>query len=321
MSRLAPGEGRASRPLTEHYWETQLRAADTLAVAYGDRYRSSYVWIGALAFLALAGAGLSTMLPHGLELALVGGEVLALALIGALVFLNFFYSWHEKWISYRLLAELCRKQHILTALGRTLRNAEVLRISADLGDGAHAPPHDLWVAWCFLATSRAAPFPLGSLAVAKPEALALARDLCEEQIAYHQSRGARNHKANKRIAEFGEGCFAATLAFGALKLASTYEEAGTLVGLSGAIGAALSAASGAFVGLRAYSEFSLLARQSAHMLRVLKATQAELAALSIDEPRSGEELGRIMTDLTESMMQDVTGWAQLFRIKTLEAGG
>jgi hypothetical protein len=37
--------------------------------------------------------------------------------------------------------------------------------------------------------------------------------------------------------------------------------------------------------------------------------------------RDRRELGRAMYALTITMMQDVGGWARLYRIKTLEAGG
>jgi hypothetical protein len=144
--------------------------------------------------------------------------------------------------------------------------------------------------------------------------------LCAEQTAYHSTRGDRNKKASALVGLVGEVSFVATLVFGALRFASVFVDKLTLVAWSGTIGACLSAASGAFVGIKAYSEFSLLTRQSTHMLRVLKETEAELATVEEDEPLASKELGRIMDGLTLSMMQDVAGWAQLFRLKTLEAG-
>ena len=72
--------------------------------------------------------------------------------------------------------------------------------------------------------------------------------------------------------------------------------------------------------MRAYSEFSLLVRQSTHMLRVMKETGEEFEALDIDQPLASRDLGRKMYALAILMLNDVRGWAQLFGIKTLEAG-
>ncbi len=78
--------------------------------------------------------------------------------------------------------------------------------------------------------------------------------------------------------------------------------------------------SGAFVGIRAYSEFSLLARESTHMLGALRDASAGLDAIDVDEPLASHELGRTLFALTTAMMQDIAGWAQLFRVKNVEFG-
>jgi len=49
-------------------------------------------------------------------------------------------------------------------------------------------------------------------------------------------------------------------------------------------GAVLSAITAALVGVRAYSEFAILARQSRHMLRVLKEASREIERLPIAHP-------------------------------------
>src|SRR5208283_395997 len=79
--RLAPASTRAER-----YWDALYNGADGFAIAYGDRYRASYIWIAALAFVALGGAALSTSMSRGAQLLIVGTEILALLLILALVF-------------------------------------------------------------------------------------------------------------------------------------------------------------------------------------------------------------------------------------------
>ncbi len=311
----------------EHWWRSFYSFADAFSDGYGDRYRSSYVLIAGLAFLALAMAALGTALPQGFELFIGGVEIFALGAIAVLVIMNHLHRWHEKWISYRLFAELCRKQYVLASIGRSLPGAEVTRVSLDAmeiheGGETHLP-REAWVAWYFAAALRAAPFVVGSLAAAKGHALAMARSLAAEQIAYHRVRCARNKAASHAIGRIGELLFFLTVLAGAAKLFSLFAlgEQRTLIAISASLGALLSAASGAFVGVRAYSEFSLLVRQSTHMLRLMKEAEAEFSAIDLDAPLASRDLGRRMYALVVLMMNDVRGWAQLFGIKTLEAGG
>lgn len=126
--------------------------------------------------------------------------------------------------------------------------------------------------------------------------------------------------AGRRIGQFGEICFMLTAGAGSWKVYSLFRSHTTAIAWSTMLGACFSAASGAFVGVRAYSEFPLFVQQSTHMLRILKEASAELGAIEIDQPLASRELGRTMHGLAISMMQDVSGWMQLFRIKALEAG-
>jgi len=346
MDLLAPAVGGASPGLApactraEKFWDRLRDAADGFAMAYGDRYRSSYVWIAALAFFALVAA--ATALPQPAEPFLSGGEFVALVVILLLVFASIWDRWHEKWISYRLLAELCRKQYVLSSLGRALPNSAVFQIACDsFRTGEPSPdseafgfvgapskeqeneqplPRDSWVAWYFSASQRAAPLPLGSYAKLKPAALKLALSLCNEQEDYHKKRGGRYEKANRRIGFARDALYLATLVFGFVKFVFICQDQSRMFDGSDALGAGFSAGAGALVGVKAYSEFSALERQSSNMLRLLEATRAELFRLDAGAPLAGKELGRVMDELTLSMMQDVSGWTQLFRFKTLEAG-
>lgn len=316
----------------EKWWDKFLHPADQFSIDYCDRYRSSYVWTALFAFVALtlagAGAAFASDLPHEWEISFVVLELISLACILALVISNHRHRWHEKWISYRLLAELCRKQYVLSSIGRTLLGPEVFRMSFDAietirGAGATdgALLRDAWLAWYFSAAQRAAPFPRGSFATLKPRACALARSLADEQIAYHEVRKARSERASEFVTRWALRGFVLTLALVSLKFAAQFYEHRTIIVRSAAFGIFFSAAfSGALVGIRAYAEFSLLARQSAHMLRVLTEARAELDAIDVDEPLASRELGRALEGLAISMMEDVAGWAQFFRVKTLEAG-
>jgi hypothetical protein len=322
------GAARVEQSRLERWWEELYACADKFSIGYGDRYRSSYVLIAILAFVAVAAAAFGSALSHdGFELLVGGLELFALAGIAALVLANHVYRWHEKWISYRLLAELFRKQSVLSMIGRSLPASEVVQMALDAVEekesGETAPeklPRKAWVAWYFTAASRAAPVLAGTFAEANTRALAAAQSLANEQTEYHRTRRARNKAASRRIGQFGEICFLLTAVAGSWKVYSLFGSRTTAIAWSTMLGACFSAASGAFVGVRAYSEFPLLVQQSTHMLRIMKDAMAELGAIEIDQPLASRELGRTMHGLAISMMQDVSGWMQLFRIKALEAG-
>jgi len=314
----------ANRP--ENWWVQYYEPADQFSIGYGERYRSSYVLIAILAFLALAAAALDGLLPERLECFVGIFEICALAGIAVLVLANHMHRWHERWISYRLLAELCRKQYMLSSIGQTLPGYEVSRISLDAAepreeDGAREKlPREAWVAWYFAAALRAAPFLTGSMAVEKPQALELAQSLISQQNGYHSARRNRDNAASRRIERFGEICFSLTVVLVCVKVVSLFAGHSTTLVWSAMLAACFTAASGAFVGIKAYSEFSLLVQQSTHMLRTLKEARTELGAIDIDKPLASRDLGRAMFGFATAMMHDVSGWAQLFRIKTLEAG-
>lgn len=283
--------------------------------------------IAILAFVAIAAAALGSALPHDFEIVVGVLEIFALVGIAALVLASHVHRWHEKWISYRLLAELFRKQCLLSMIGRSLPASEVIQMALDAVEekesGETAPeklPRKAWVAWYFTAASRAAPVLAGTFAEANTRALAAAQSLANEQTEYHRTRRARNKAASRRIGQFGEICFLLTAVAGSWKVYSMFGSRTTAIAWSTMLGACFSAASGAFVGVRAYSEFPLLVQQSTHMLRIMKDAMAELGAIEIDQPLASRELGRTMHGLAISMMQDVSGWMQLFRIKALEAG-
>ena len=327
MAAVAPALAGAPRPLPtssiigEAYWRQLHEAPDRLAKAYADRYRSSYVLIALLAFIALGAGAVTGDQGVGVSLIVAVLEVVAVMAITALVTLNQSRRWHERWITYRLLAELCRKQYALAALGRSLPGSDVSQLASDADDGGSAP-RDVWVAWYFLAALRAAPFPIGGMDEAKRRALEVGRSLIDEQCRYHEARKDRSERAGDRIKVGSELFFGATIGFAIAKAFAVYFQLDFTLQTLVMIGAFLSAGAGALVGIRAYSEFSLLARQSAHMLHALKIARRdfEAAGIAIDRPLSSKQLGQVLYLTAAVMMQDITGWAQLFRIKNIEAG-
>lgn len=323
---LAPPGDTPTRPLPpqndiQQYWAGRYARADALSVAYGDKYRSSYVLIILLAFLTFCisiGGGVFRC-----EAIKVGLELATLLCVGCLVWENHVQGWQERWIAYRLVAELCRKQIMLAHLGRTLPGTDVNRVTFEsaIEPDLSALPREAWVSWYYLALLRAAPSPQTSAALAKRRAFDAGRGLVLEQGAYHHRRQQRAGTADRRLARYSDMFFVVTVAGLTVVLALLLP-----AGLHGpakwieTMAVVFSAASAAFVGLRAYAEFALLAQQSRRMEKIMTDITAELDNLDIEAPLASLDLGTILQRLAGLMMQDVSGWAQLFRLKAVEAG-
>ena len=199
------------------WWQGFYADATDRAGAYADRYRSSYVAIFVLGAWALSFAvlGLAADCLHWWMAVL---ELASFGLILGLVHANHWHHWHQRWIEYRLLAELCRKQQALSRLGWSLAAWEVRRMAQS---GTRVPPRVAWAAWFFNAAMRAAPLPRGELsgaAVAAIRATVLAAPV-EEQRRYHRDRALRSLRAGQLFGYAGEGLFLVTLAIVVVKLA------------------------------------------------------------------------------------------------------
>ena len=306
----------------EIWWQKYYAIADECSLAYRDRYRSSYVLIALLAILALSLAALASLFDVFGHRATIIAEIVVLFLISVLVILNYVLRWHERWISYRLLAEICRKQRVLSGLGFCLPRSEVTRLALEgrESDEPEQLPHEAWVAWYFSAVQRAAPPLIGAFSGLKRHSLAVGESLIAEQTAYHDSRRTKDRRVGHRLTRASEIFFGLTFCLSVAKLAVLTPHTTETVEILSVAGAVVSAMSGAFVGIRAYSEFSLLARESTHMLGALRDASAELDEIDVDEPLASHELGRTLFALTTAMMQDIAGWAQLFRVKNVEFG-
>ena len=104
----------------EIWWDRLYTRTDALSNAYGDRYRSSYVLILGSAALTVSATALGSSFPERLGSLAAIVEFLGVCGILVLVIANHLHRWHERWIAYRLLAELCRKQRFLAPLARSL---------------------------------------------------------------------------------------------------------------------------------------------------------------------------------------------------------
>jgi hypothetical protein len=321
LARKGEAEGR----LEDAYWAPIYRPPDALASAYADRYRSTYTYVFALAALALTLAALSLAMEawgvDGPIWPIAAGEFACLAAILALATRNYVGRWHERWIGYRVLAELTRKQQALAALGWTLPSREITQAAATGSEPAS------WISWYFDAAIRAAPPANGSLTSPQLKTVQnrIYHSLVAGQIAYHTDRAAASKRAALVLLVLGEICFFLTLLAIATKLglfiwAGPPRAHAAVVGL-GLVAAVLPAGSAAAFAMRSYAEFEVLADQSERMTELLTALENRLhSQTDVVWKLASQDLAADLFHLTSAMLADVTGWAQLFRMKSVETG-
>jgi hypothetical protein len=223
-------------------------------------------------------------------------------------------EWHERSIDYRILAELYRKQQTLAAVGWTLPYGSVAQLE-DMEGLA-------WVCWLFAAMQRAAPLPHGDVISAKEHEPG--RDevqaLITEQLRYHGDRARRSLKVATTFERLGRETVIFVLVCVVLKLLLEWRSRNEALVLSlGLLATVLPGVSAAFVGLRSYAEWQLLAEQSHHMITLLKQARQRVGRLDLSRPSVSQDLGAETLAVATLMLQDLEGWGRLFRGKAMEA--
>jgi hypothetical protein len=348
MAQQNTRPAKIAKPITNAvalYWHDRYVHADRLAGQYANRYRSGYTWTFLFATLSVlfgavgliiagappgslpapfsaAGSQVSALLFGVLELVMI-------CLVLAIVIFGIRGDWHEHSIEYRILAELYRKQQALGPLGWTLPITEIGQLTdpqdGSNGHAAAAQDRGAWVGWLFAAMQRAAPLPTGTLdAAEKPELHEMIeKDFIAEQIDYHAARKIANHRAGRTLSLCGDLGFFAVLLIVILKLPTEVwaDNQHNWIALLGLAATILPAITAAFVGIRAYAEVPLLEVQSHHTGAALTVAMRRVQRLNMARPFAAQELGAEAADVATLMLQDLEGWARLFRVKALEAGG
>jgi hypothetical protein len=332
------------------YWYDHYRPADARAGEYAARYRSTYVWLFLLATLVLAFATTAAV-THGHEQLRPLGIVMTVFELGTLILIGMFVraairgEWHERFIEYRLLAELCRKQQFLAPLGRAvslvavrrmvlreMENAKTERVPTDAEAGeAEMRARAAWVAWLFAAWERAAPLPVEYIAKSLDEIVRtqVLDGLIDEQLRYHQGRADMSERADETFFRIGQESFIAVgvcvmvklLVQGvALFIPAAEQLQGweifylTLTWLA----IVLPAVSAAALGIRSYAELQLLAEQSHHMLQELLHAKRRINRINLTRALAAEDIGAETQAVATLMLQDLDGWSRLFKVKAIE---
>ena len=96
---------------------------DTLAVAYGDIYRSAFLATYLLAAVAVGMALLPIAFNFTHDVSIFGekifvySEIIVILIMLLIVVIGRFKRWHERWLDYRIAAELIRHIRLISPLG------------------------------------------------------------------------------------------------------------------------------------------------------------------------------------------------------------
>lgn len=173
--------------------------ADKLAVIFANRYRSAFI----LSFLLATVAVGMALLPVGLELEehsrneylCIAAELIAIVAVLALVICGRAFRWHERWLDYRLVAELVRHARMMAPLGGGRPFPQV-----PAHWSAYGQPGATWMAWYVRSAERALGLP--TIVVDRNHLLTCLdqlHDLVKGQASYHHTNAARCHKIEHRL--------------------------------------------------------------------------------------------------------------------------
>jgi hypothetical protein len=172
---------------------------DGLAVLYADRYRSAfasnYLTAAFAVFLALLPVALGPHLGERAEVPCIYLELAAIFLILLRVWRGSRKQWHERWIDYRLTAELVRHLRMVAPLGgrRLLPQIPAHRVT-------YGQPAATWMAWYVRGIERWLGLPDAVVDKAYlNEYLKHLEHLVKGQIRYHHTTLRRCHNMETRL--------------------------------------------------------------------------------------------------------------------------
>ncbi|MGH7025358.1 MAG: hypothetical protein ACREEB_17460 [Caulobacteraceae bacterium] len=312
-----PGE----EPSEATSWiNTRLRAhyawSDKLADLYADAHRSGFVNASLLAATAVFTALLPVAGNFGQRAAVTTAvvEALILAAMIGLPLVARRRRWHQKWLEYRVLAELVRELRILIPFGGANPPPRTAAHLASYGD-----PSQSWMNWQARAIARATGLPearIGENYVAA-RCAGLIHFLGsaappEGQIGFHHTNCERMERIHQRLHRMSLILFTVTMAAVAANWTIRFFSPGAPERVTAWLilfSAFLPALGAAFASINNQGEFARLQRRFRAMAQSLVALRDRIAVLA-SEP-SGPELARvseIAAQIASMMVDENTEW-------------
>ena len=317
----APGiAGRVNQQLLKHFaW------ADKLADLYADLYRSAFILayvLGVLSvFLALlcTAAGWTTEVHHTHEAFCTLAELGVIVVIFGLIAWSRSRRWHERWMDYRLIAELVRQLRFLVPLGGGRPFPRLPPHLATFGN-----PAQTWMYWHVRAIERETGLPSAEVTPDYLKScLAYLGVVVKGQVQFHETSRKRLATIDHRLhlaglvlfGLTGLACFLHSLPHGeALRMPRidlpSWLSPGWLTLMCAvlpALGAALAAINNQGEFLRTSKRFRAMAQRLAQLDGKIDALQE-----SSTGPKFGEVLAIAVT-VAQLMVDEVLDWRVLFQ--------
>jgi hypothetical protein len=291
---------------------------DKLAVLYAARYRSAfsfnYLTAAAAVGLALSPLAIGPHPPRAWEVFCYGSELLAISLVLSLVLVGRRKHWHERWLDYRMTAELVRHLRMVAPLGGRRPFPQVPAHWATYGQ-----PGASWMNWYVQAVERWLGLP--SVVIDKAylvKYLAHLISLVEEQFDYHETVVRRCHVMERRLHRASIGLLFSTLVACLFHLVvgikGESSGPGWLPLFLASIGGLLTVISGFFPALGAglaaivnQGEFRSLAKRSEAMSQQLDRLKKQIVSLHEEIANTADSATKQYSNRADALASNTAG--------------
>lgn len=293
---------------------------DKLSVIYSSLYRSAFLLGYALAALAVAMALAPVAAqwfghpPERWRLAPVAMELAMIVAALALIFEGRRRKWHERWIDYRLAAELIRHLRLVAPLGGS---RPLPRTPGHWRTYGH--PDSIWVGWYVRAVRRGLELP--DVAVDAGYVRACLNDLrrvLSSQGVFHTSTAGRCRSIERRLHRLGVWLFGLTVVACAVHLAMGLMESPSMAWLTWTLVATcgiLPAMGAAAAGISNQGEFARIAKRSQAMSEQLRVLALQADSLEKKTPEAAAssvvalaDVLRLAEQAAQLMVAEVLDW-------------
>lgn len=307
---------------------------DKLAVHYSDTYRSAFLVAYTFAALAVGMALLPVAAdwfgepPRGGETASIVSELLMILIILVLVLRGRARRWHERWIDYRLAAELVRHLRVVVSLGAS---RPFPQLPAHLATYGH--PGSTWASWYVRAVERDLGLPPTRVTPDHlKECLRHLEQVIAGQVRFHEKNAERCYAIEHRLHLLALLLLSLTLLACGLHLLpsvwSSFRPPHWLPRVLVSMAGFLPAAGAALAGINNQGEFLRIAKRSAAMERQLSDLLASAKALSNDlrspsalrPPPTLARVAALTTQTAQLMVNEVLDWRVVFLDRPLIPG-
>lgn len=297
----------------------RYQRADTLAGSYSELHRSAQIVIVLLGIATVVFALLNAS-NRVWSSVFAGLEFGCLVLALAFAWIAHRQAWLDRWLNYRLLAEIFRYSRFLLLTGEPAPFVDLR------GPYVHENLNRAWardhVRHVLRAHRIAVP---GRGCAAKIRALPLLREYfvsrcIDDQIAYHEATGparSRFGEALKRLSLFCSIvtilCVGTKFALALARLSGAYIAVPFVMSGVNIAAVVAPAITGAVLALRAYGEHDVVAVRSAGIAANLRDVR-----LLVEQAHNLAGLGEATLRVVRLLLREVDGWIDLFADKHLE---